>query len=353
MSWHGIDGHDRVVEQFRRAISRGRLASSFLFVGPEGIGKHAFAIRLAQALLCSASADENLDPCGKCSSCVQVEAETHPDVLQVAKPKDKSALPLELLIGDKEHRMRRGLCHDISLKPFMGGCRVAIIDDADSLNPEGANCLLKTLEEPPPHSVLILIGTSPAKQLPTIRSRCQIIRFQPLSTELVAELLLREGLAPDATTAQRWAERGAGSPRRAMELADDDLWDFRGRLYKQLAQPTLDGVRLAKALAAFVEEAGKAPSARRARVRAVIGMTTGFYRQLLRSLGGADSNADVETIQATDAAAQNWPGDLEAAAACMDRCLEAAEQVDRNANQATLLECWLDDLSRLMGGSLV
>ncbi len=73
--------------------------------------------------------------------------------------------------------MREGLCHDIALKPFMGGRKVAIIDDADDLNEEGANCLLKTLEEPPPHSVLILIGTSAERQLPTIRSRARRFVF--------------------------------------------------------------------------------------------------------------------------------------------------------------------------------
>ena len=78
--------------------------------------------------------------------------------------------------------MREGLCHDIALKPFRGGRKIAIIDDADYLNQEGANCLLKTLEEPPEKSVIILIGTSQQRQLPTIRSRCQIVRFAPLST---------------------------------------------------------------------------------------------------------------------------------------------------------------------------
>ena len=81
-----------------------------------------------------------MDPCGECPGCVQVAAGTHPDLILVAKPEDKSFLPLELLIGDKEHRMREGLCHDIGLKPFMGGRKVAIIDDADHLNAEGANC---------------------------------------------------------------------------------------------------------------------------------------------------------------------------------------------------------------------
>jgi len=104
---------------------------------------------------------------------------THPDFYIVEKPADKSSIPLALFVGDDDHRMREGLCHDIGLKPFMGGRKVAIIDDADHLNEEGANCLLKTLEEPPPCSVLILIGTSADKQLPTIRSRCQTIRLVP------------------------------------------------------------------------------------------------------------------------------------------------------------------------------
>ena len=133
MTWHGIYGHDDVVERFRRALGRGRLASSFLFVGPEGIGKRSFALKLAQALLCRTRPEQAMDPCGECPACVQVAARTHPDLMVVAKPKDKSFLPLELLIGDKEHRMRRGLCHGIALKPFMGGRKIAIIDDADYL----------------------------------------------------------------------------------------------------------------------------------------------------------------------------------------------------------------------------
>ena len=124
-----------------------------------------------------------LDPCETCPSCTMVLAGTHPDLDVVGKPADKAFLPLELFIGDREHRRQEGLCHNISLKPFMGGRKIAVIDDADFLNAEGANCLLKTLEEPPPQSVLILIGTSPAKQLPTIRSRCQLVRFRPLAAE--------------------------------------------------------------------------------------------------------------------------------------------------------------------------
>src|SRR5262249_16407934 len=154
-----------------------------------------------------------------------------------------------------------------ALKPFMGGRKIAIIDDADALGDECANALLKTLEEPPPRSVLILIGTSPDKQLPTIRSRCQTIRFGPLETETVARILVSSGLVADEAEARRAAEFSAGSIMRAIELADDDLWTFRQALLRSLAGGTFDSVSLAREMVAFVEAAGKDAPPRRARAR--------------------------------------------------------------------------------------
>ena len=90
--WGSVRGHDRVVESLRRALSRGRLPHAFLFVGPEGIGKRLFANRLAQSLLCERRPEAELDPCGVCPGCLQVEGRTHPDVLRVAKPEDKSGV---------------------------------------------------------------------------------------------------------------------------------------------------------------------------------------------------------------------------------------------------------------------
>jgi len=157
MAWQQILGHDRNVQRFGDSLKRNRMASTFLFVGPAGIGKRTFAIHLAQGLLCENNADDSIDPCDQCPSCQQVMAATHPDLIQVSRPAGKAFIPVELLIGDKEHRRQRGLCHDIGLKPFSGKRKVAIIDDADFLNVEGANSLLKTLEEPPANSILILI----------------------------------------------------------------------------------------------------------------------------------------------------------------------------------------------------
>lgn len=351
MSWQGILGHDDVVEQFRLALARQRLASSFLFVGPAGIGKRTFAARLAQALLCRQRPAADLDPCGQCSSCVQVAADTHPDLVMVDRPKDKSFLPLELLIGDKDHRGRQGLCHAIAMKPFMGGRKVAILDDADYLNAEGANSLLKTLEEPPPRSVLILIGTSPAKQLPTIRSRCQVVRFRALPSELVAELLLSQNLVESPEEARRLASHSGGSLERALELTGDELWQFRLMLQERLSEPGLDGVSLAEAVSAFVSEAGSEAARRRARMRQVFEFAAEFYRYLIRGLSGAAGMDDTELEGRVRRALQHWPTDDAAAAACLDRSISAIDELERNAYQPTLLECWIDDVvkTRLLG----
>lgn len=342
-----ILGHERILERFERGLQRGRLASSFLFLGPPGIGKRTTALHLAQCLLCEATANDQLAACRQCPGCQQVAALTHPDLIVVGKPEDRSFIPVELFIGDREHRMREGLCHDIALKPFRGGRKVAVVDDADYLNQEGANCLLKTLEEPPTGSVLILIGTSEQRQLPTIRSRCQIIRFAPLSDEIVAQLLVAQAeLTPPQ--AEAIARRAGGSLSGALELADSDFVENQQHLIAQLKQPDFDAVAFAETVGNFVNAAGKEAPPRRARLRQVIGGFADFYRDLMRqdAMGGkADSPYPDERPETTPSQSL-VPAVV--AADCLERCLEAHAQVDANANLPTLIPGWIDDLSQLM-----
>ena len=346
MGWNDLLGHVEIVDQFRRCVQRGRLASSFLFVGPSGVGKCTFARNLAQVLLCEHGSSEGFDACGACPACVQVDAGTHPDFMVLTKPADKNFLPLELFIGDKEHRMREGLCYQIGLKPYHGGRKIAIIDDADYLNAESANCLLKTLEEPPPRSVLILIGTTEHKQLPTIRSRCQIIRFRPLDATAVARLLVDKGMVTDKGQAQKIARLAAGSLERALHFGDPELMGFRQQLYAYLAQPNVDSVQFSKALVAFVDEAGKDAPPRRHRMRQIIGFATDFYAELLRCLAQLPpNNSDTVLQDAVTSAKSGWRGDMNMAAMRLQRCLAAMDHVASNANQATLLECWLDEMT--------
>jgi DNA polymerase-3 subunit delta' len=327
--WHGILGHDEVVEQFRRTLAGRRLASTYLFVGPAGIGKKRFALELARCLLCQRSADESLEACGECDSCRLFASGNHPDLEVVGLPADKSELPISLFVGDNEHRNQEGLCHRIALKPYLGGRRVAIIDDADHFNASSANCLLKTLEEPPPHSLLILIGTSPARQLPTIRSRAQIVRFRPLANEVVAQILVDTGVVGDRQQAARVAELGEGSVERAAELADLALEEFHGQFQKLLTSAPPDSVRLARFVQAFVDDAGKEASLKRDRLRTVAGFAVEHYRRKLRGrFGGAgEASQNEEAVQALDA------------------CLTALEQVDRNANLGLVIQNWCEELA--------
>lgn len=347
MAWQGIEGHDHLVERFRSALARGRLSGSFLFVGPAGIGKHTFALKLAQALLCKTRPEADLDPCGACAACTQVAADTHPDLLTIAKPPDRAFIPVQLMIGDKDHRMREGLCHDIALKPYMGDRKVAIIDDADFMNAEGANSLLKTLEEPPPRSVLILVGTTPAKQLPTIRSRCRVIRFDPLSEDTVTNLLLQGGHTADSADARRLAQLADGSVGRALQMTDGGLAEFRPKLFAALSQPALESVRLAGAVQSLVEDAGREAPKRRARFHQLLDTAVDFYRHLLRLHSGGTGTDDPELARCVNEAAGKIPGGAEAAAACIDHCLETGESIDRNVHQTTLIEFWADRLAEI------
>ncbi|MCG8451484.1 MAG: DNA polymerase III subunit [Pirellulales bacterium] len=334
--WQGIYGHDEVLERFRRSVAHGRLASSYLLLGPAGVGKRSFALKLAKALLCNARSAAELQPCEACESCRLFEAGNHPDLDRVGLPAGKRWLPVELFIGDREHRHQEGLCHNVALRPMLGRRRVAIIEDADHLTTESSNCLLKTLEEPPPGAVLLLIGTSRARQLPTILSRTQIVRFQPLEVDTLRDLLIQHEIATDQSHADKLAAIAGGSIERAADLADPEFGEIQQRLLPQLDPSQFDSHRLVAEITEFVNKAGKEAADRRQRLRWVVQLLAGYYRQMMHGgCGASDTRCTSHTGRFR----------TEIALAALDRCLEAEIELDRNANQATLLECWLDDLA--------
>jgi DNA polymerase III subunit delta' len=344
--WQGIVGHDAVVARFRATLRRGRLASTYLFVGPSGIGKRRFALALAKALLCSEIGEDLLQPCERCESCRLFAASNHPDLDIVGLPPDKSALPVELFIGDKEHRNRDGLCHRLSLKPFLGGRKIAIVDDADRFNLESANCLLKTLEEPPPRSLVILLGTSASKQLPTIRSRAQVVAFQPLEASIVADVLVERAIVGGRDEAARLATFSEGSVERASQLADPKLWEFRTRLLSMLSAKSHDCVRMARAIQLFVDDAGKEATARRERLRAIISFAEDFFRGYFRYRLKSQLTGDDLTHEGIRrAATNNLYGTTYALVDGAESCLEALANVDRNANLGLVIQKWCEDLA--------
>lgn len=349
--WQGILGHDEVVERFRRSLAAGRLASSYLFLGPAGVGKRTLALKLAQALLCQDSDPTSLEPCGICESCRQAISGSHPDISQVGLPEGKRLMPVELFLGDRDHRNQEGLCHDIALRPRLGRRRVAIIDDADHLTTESSNCLLKTLEEPPPGAVLILLATSRSRLLPTILSRTQIVRFNELCVEDMQQILLQQQIAENESQADRLARLSGGSLQRAREVADTDYEELRGWLLPQLRPAAMECHKIAKPLHEYVSGAGKEAHAKRQRMRLLFQLVAEHFREVLRfsTLDSAPEQPSSKHLGTT--VSDLGPAAANCALAVLDRCLEAEEELDRNANQATLLECWLDDLARIISDS--
>lgn len=357
MAWNQVLGHDRNVQRFGDSLKRNRMASTFLFVGPAGIGKRTFAIQLAQGLLCENNADDSIDACDQCPSCQQVIAATHPDLIQVSRPAGKAFIPVELLIGDKEHRRQRGLCHDIGLKPFSGKRKVAIIDDADFLNVEGANSLLKTLEEPPANSILILIGTSEQQQLSTIVSRSQVIRFSPLADSQVATILGRIDLETEIPIEQL-ASAANGSIERARKLVEPEVLEFRNGFQRKLASldPAANGYT--SDVLGFVDGAGKDASAKRDRAVLAGDFAIDFYSHWLSSLVKAErSTADPSVLDAIaltpDVSDQDTNDIAQRIGQCIETTITMQKKIRSNVMAANAVEMWLRDLGRAGRGQLV
>jgi DNA polymerase-3 subunit delta' len=317
------------VKSFGEVIRRGRLGHAYLFIGPAGVGKRLFALELAKALLCENAAGK-FDACDACPACQQSEAGTHPDLIQASRPEDKLELPIDTVreVGEK-----------LSLKPARGGQKIAILDDADDFNDASANAFLKTLEEPPPRSLLILIATDFERQLPTIVSRCQIVRFAPLPPALVAELLVQQGV--EKAKVEQLARLSGGSPGQAFGLADDALWSFRRNLASELANPKPDTVQLAKRWMEFAEDAGKEAASQRRRAALALRLALDLINAALLASTGADPKL-IEPDDRTAVARLAERLGTDRLLQIVDRCLEADHQIDRKVQLVLVVEALAD-----------
>lgn len=208
MSFKNVLGHARPIELLKRAMKNEKLAHSYLFLGNEGIGKKWVALQFAKALNCVGEEPERRDACDRCLSCRKIDDQLHPDVL-VLEPEGQT------IKADQVRQMQK----DLAYRPYEGRHRVCILTAADRMAPNMSNILLKTLEEPPLHTVIILLANHPRLLLPTILSRCQPIRFNPLPIPLVSKWLMdQKGL--DEQEAHLLASLSEGSPGKALEIQE-------------------------------------------------------------------------------------------------------------------------------------
>lgn len=198
---------ERIKKLLAGSLANHEVSHAYLFVGKKGIGKTMMALEFAKALLCRG--DEK--PCGACIPCEKIEHGNHPDVLITQPGKGESAIKIDQI---------RKLIATLPVKPFESDLRVSIIKGGDKMTPEAQNALLKSLEEPEPHNVFIITAENLEKMLNTIRSRCQVLSFEPVSDAGIREILRQKGYAPGEAVDQA-VYSCEGSPGKALEFLEN------------------------------------------------------------------------------------------------------------------------------------
>jgi len=320
MPLRAIAGHRHLLELLSRAVERGTLPASMIFTGPEGVGKRLTAIAIAQLVNCPtpvAAEGIGRDACGACASCTRIARGVHADVL-LLEPGDTGEIKIDPV---------RDAIEKAGYRPFEGRRRVVIIDKADALLVEGQNALLKTLEEPPSASSFVLVTPTPDLLFPTVRSRCQLIRFGRIGAADIASVLMtsHEYGPADAHAAAAAADGSVGA---ALARDLDDVAaarDAAARVLQGLAHSS-DPRRRLESAKTLVGPSDREELARRLRALASLIRDCGVL------LAGADerclANADLKPLLGSVVTA--FDGDRTARAfAAVDQAIAALK---RNAS---------------------
>lgn len=321
-----VIGHERVKAALERAWRQGRLVHAYLFAGPPQVGKRLLALELLRALNCSDPAP----PCGRCRSCRLAAGGQHPDIRLFGLAESEGGGRRQAIAIEQV----RALEHDCTLKPYLGAWKGYIIDEAERLSLPAANALLKTLEEPPPHVIIILVSRQPEALLPTLVSRCQTLRFGLLATAVIERALIeRFGAAPpDAALLARLAQGRLGWAVAA--LSDRTLLDERqsalADLERLLGAET--GERLAYA-EHWAQLVGRDPD----RALARLDCWLGWWRDLIfLHLGCPDLVVNVDREATLRALQATVP--LATARAVASQVAQTADYLAQNVNPRLALE---------------
>lgn len=325
MPLRDLIGNTRVAQALTRANARDRLPHALLFAGPDGVGKRTFAMELAKAVTCHSPVDG--DACGACDSCVRAASGEHPDI--------RVFVPDGTL--HKIAQMRE-LAREAQYRPFDDHRRVMIVDDAHKMRDEAANAILKTLEEPPPTTLIVLVTDQPYALLGTIRSRCQTLRFAPVDAESIEGFLGERFRRPSEET-KLLSRVAAGRIGRALST---DLSVYRDRRKEMLGLIELlasggDRLRLMKAAQFLADVGRKDRSELDARLDLFVDLCRDVYGIALGEPSDGVANADV-TLRLEALAASTPP---ERIATWIDAVERLRERLRQNANRQVALEAML------------
>jgi len=318
-------GHEWAVDMLKQHISRDALRHAYLFSGPPGLGRRTLAIRLAQALNCTQPLTPG-QPCSTCRDCRQIESMTHPDLSVVQAETEGGTLKV-----DQIREVRRVL----TLKPYQSKYRVALFLRFREASEGAANALLKTLEEAPNYAVLILTADSPEQLLPTITSRCEVLRLRPLPADVIESHLQQHGATPEQ--AHLIAYVSGGRPGYALKLLKDETTlEFRAERLAELGE-LLSSTRVQKFN--YSEKLAKDKE----NMRQTLLVWLSYWRDvLLRASGAAASIANVDEHESITSLASQL--ELEGARQVVNNMESAITRLERNVNPRLLAEVLLLDL---------
>ena len=312
MPFAAMVGHRQACDVLRAAVARGRVPQSLLFSGPDGVGKRAAALALAQALNCPKARDG--DGCGACPTCQRIARGQHADVVTLDQGEAASI---------RIQALRDRVLDVAGYRPFEAARRVFIIDPADALTAQAQDALLKTLEEPASTTILVLITAYPDTLLPTVQSRCRRLRFGPLSRADVVRVLVEQGVEPSA--ARTIAATANGSLAGAMAGAAGDAEDDRQAAIELLASAARETpAGRMRAADRFAKHGSKR------RDRDALGSRLAVVTSLLRDLAAAQAGVDDVDLDQSVARLQS-SYDLKRATTAFLALAEAQTWLDRNA----------------------
>lgn len=310
-----VIGHKQAIRYLRAAIETGRVGHAYLISGPEGVGKKTLAGAFAQTLECERG---GTDACGECTSCHQVLASSHPDLITVTHEKT-SVISVDEIRGQ--------VVSDAPVRPYKGKYKIYIIPEAEKMSIGAQNSLLKTLEEPPSYIVIMLLTVNAGLLLETIRSRCSLVELRPLPDALVTGYLMQKLQLPDYQ-ARTYAAFAQGSIGKGMELAQSS--DFIQIQSLAMRIITRAGEMDIAQIGAIVKEIGNYKSS----VSDLLDIFTIWYRDVLyfKATASADEvifRDQVPQIRKTalTASYEGLQDILKAISVCRKR-LEASVQFD-------------------------